>query len=247
MSFAQAGAQNTARPAPTERWRRRGAVTPDDRMRRTLQSIATSHPMPISRDRVAAYAASAAAFGASGKERVPDRDGKLYDAADPEHHWYEYETPIGESSKQLVEAALQSLLRHAAPGQSSISGSGEPVEATTPFGSLGFIDQVVDPASRSVTNQTQKNHRLYPGGVRRSIIVKDGKVWVRTVGEGNGQLPLVNRLFAPLVWESVDGLIWEDVMRAKEHAAFRRLYPELLDRHGGPGFAPYAPSLLRDR
>jgi hypothetical protein len=69
---------------------------------------------------------------------------------------------------------------------------------------IGLVVTCVDQKNLSVTNKTSVFHLLYPGTVTRSVIVKDGNIYIDTVGTGSGLLPKMNEKLAPYVWGSVD-------------------------------------------
>lgn len=62
----------------------------------------------------------------------------------------------------------------------------------------------VEEKNFSVTNYTRKNHALYPGKVSRTIVEKDGAIYVVTEGEGTGNFKDLNESKAPSVWLPVD-------------------------------------------
>jgi RHS repeat-associated protein len=66
---------------------------------------------------------------------------------------------------------------------------------------LGPIMTAVDPGGSTIWNLTLPDHRLYPGWVRRDVVVKGGATWVVTTGGGTGFNPLnLNEILAPVVW-----------------------------------------------
>lgn len=55
-----------------------------------------------------------------------------------------------------------------------------------------------------VRNETLENHKLHPGTVERTIILKDGAYRIRTQGEGTGRFGKPNILLDDYVWGKVD-------------------------------------------
>ena len=106
-----------------------------------------------------------------------------------------------------AEAAYEALLRHAVPGgpaprvpvthgqESTVSLMGVPG---------GRIRTLVDGDSSSIINQTLPDHQFHNGFVQRQIVTKNGKIYVRTFGEGNNSTPDKagwNRLLAESAFE----------------------------------------------
>jgi hypothetical protein len=106
-----------------------------------------------------------------------------------------------------ADAAYEALLRHAVPGgpASGVSvehGQEAPVSLMGVPG--GHIRTLVDHDSRSIINQTLSDHQFHNGFVQRQIVEKDGKIYVRTFGEGNNITPDKagwNRLLAEPAFE----------------------------------------------
>jgi hypothetical protein len=73
----------------------------------------------------------------------------------------------------------------------------------------------IDPEGFSIRNYTRFDHALHPGVVIRTVIEKNGSIFVTTYGEGYGPFPYLNSLFAPGLWKKdVDaGLV--EVMKEK--------------------------------
>ena len=130
--------------------------------------------------------------------------GQAYDPNDPNYHHYVHDDIICPPGKCTPQAAFDGLLRYAAPGQKGVSYTGKEVEVTIGGESAGKITQVVDKASLSVTNFTEKGHIFDPGYVTRSVVVEKGFVMVRTVGEGTGPHPLFNEGIAGPAWTYQD-------------------------------------------
>jgi hypothetical protein len=71
-------------------------------------------------------------------------------------------------------------------------------------GNRNPIRTVVDRRNRSITNYTKKDHILHAGRVTRTIIVRNGSVYVESIGEGVGVAPRLNEWLSGLVWNPVD-------------------------------------------
>lgn len=68
----------------------------------------------------------------------------------------------------------------------------------------GRIRTLVDCDGTSIINQTLPDHQFHNGFVQRQIVTKDGKIYVRTFGEGNNSTPDKagwNRLLAEPAFE----------------------------------------------
>ncbi len=68
----------------------------------------------------------------------------------------------------------------------------------------GRIRTLIDHDSRSIINQTLPDHQFHNGFVQRQIVEKNGKIYVRTFGEGNNANPEKagwNRLLAKPAFE----------------------------------------------
>jgi hypothetical protein len=81
------------------------------------------------------------------------------------------------------------LKRHAVPGSPT---PGVPVEggqvSSVSFKDVipgGRVETLLDDDSRSIVNRTQPGHPFSDGYVQRQIVVENGKVYLRTFGEGN--------------------------------------------------------------
>ena len=71
------------------------------------------------------------------------------------------------------------------------------------------IRTVVNHGQYSITNYTRKDHALYPGRVTRTVLERNGKVFVSTFGEGIGIFPGWNESLAPDLWTEVDNRLVE--------------------------------------
>jgi hypothetical protein len=91
-----------------------------------------------------------------------------------------------------------------------------PTKSTSPVTNCMIINVQIVPLGRddvrvsvdnekfSVINYTRKNHFLHPGKVTRTIVEKDGAIYVVTEGEGTGSFKDKNESKAPGVWLPVD-------------------------------------------
>lgn len=135
---------------------------------------------------------------------------KDYSQHHPSYHRYEFRDVLCDLGAQgcSVEAAYEALLRHAVPGGLA---SGVPIEngqmSPVSFKGVipgGHIQTFVEPESRSIINRTLPNHPFHNGFVQRQIVVENGKVYVRTFGEGINGTPdkaTANRIMAKSAFE----------------------------------------------
>lgn len=144
-----------------------------------------------------------------------DRIVSDYDPADDDYHHYgdgddEIVTAICKAGSRCRPAQIFDLMLSQARFIAPTSDRQPVVPCKTTRVRIGpttdnYVRTTVDAKSLAVTNYTlEKLHRLHPGRVTRTIIERDGIVYVRTEGEGTGSWPSVNELFAPGVWRGVD-------------------------------------------
>lgn len=115
---------------------------------------------------------------------------KQYGQHRPNYHSYEFKDPLCDLGAPgcTVEAAYEVLKRHAVPGGPA---PGVPVEhgqvSSVSFKGMpgGRVETLLDQDSSSIVNRTQPDHPLSDGYVQRQIVVENGKVYLRTFGEGN--------------------------------------------------------------
>lgn len=108
----------------------------------------------------------------------------------PNYHRYEFKDALCDLGTPgcSVEAAYNALLRHAVPGGPA---PGVPIqhEKVSPasFKRIpgGRVQTFTDADSRSIINRTLPDHRFHDGYVQRQIVMENGKIYVRTFGEGN--------------------------------------------------------------
>jgi len=100
---------------------------------------------------------------------------------------------------------------HPAPGTFT---NIEPVKNNQPgFASLGYRDSefddfgpvihIVSDDGLSVINYTKPAHRLFPGYVKRIVMQKNNSIYIRTIGEGIGEMPGMNENLARPVWNGI--------------------------------------------
>jgi hypothetical protein len=115
---------------------------------------------------------------------------KGYGQHRPFYHRYEFKDPLCDLGTPgcSVEAAYEALKRYAVPG-------GPPREVAIEHKQIspvsfrgvpgGHVQTLVDPASNSIINRTLPGHPFDDGFAQRQIVVENGKVYLRTFGEGN--------------------------------------------------------------
>jgi hypothetical protein len=132
-----------------------------------------------------------------------DKQSKSY------HHYGPFETKLCSSSTSCNQASVFSKM-------TSQARFITPTESSLPVSDCMIINVHILPVGRddvrvsvdeknfSATNYTRKNHALYPGKVSRTIVEKDGAIYVVTEGEGTGNFKDLNESKAPGVWLPVD-------------------------------------------
>lgn len=144
-----------------------------------------------------------------------------YDTSDDDYHHYggeddEILTAICKAGSGCTPAGVFDLMLTQARFIAPTSDRQPVVPCKTTRVRIGpttenYVRTTIDPKSLAITNYTlEKLHRLHPGRVTRTVVERDGVVYVRTEGEGAGSWPSVNEFFAPGVWRDVD----EDLKRA---------------------------------
>ncbi|WP_369679937.1 RHS repeat domain-containing protein [Pseudoalteromonas sp. A601] len=81
-----------------------------------------------------------------------------------------------------TDVGLQSI-RNAAPGANGVDPVSNQDPTTLPLG-VGTVDHEVDIANNRVINITRLGHIFEHGYVIRSVVERNGKVYIRTYGEG---------------------------------------------------------------
>jgi hypothetical protein len=144
----------------------------------------------------------------------------------PNYHRYEFKDPLCDLGAPgcTIEAAYDALKRHAVPGGPA---PGVPVQhgqvSSISFKDAipgGRVETLLDDDSRSIVNRTQPGHPFSDGYVQRQIVVENGKVYLRTFGEGNNitaQMAPVNTMLARPAFEE---------STARIRAALRPAAPE---------------------
>ena len=125
------------------------------------------------------------------------------------HHYGPFETKLCSSSKSCTQASVFAKM-------TSQARFITPTKSSSPVKNCMIINVQIWPVGRddvrvsvdnekfSVTNYTRKNHALDPGKVTRTIVEKDGAIYVVTEGEGTGRFKDKNESKAPGVWLPVD-------------------------------------------
>ena len=109
----------------------------------------------------------------------------------PHYHRFEFRDPLCDLGTPgcSVEAAYDALLRHALPGGDT---RGAPIqhEQVSPVSLKGVVpggrvQTLLDRDSGSVIHHTMDDHLFRHGYLQRQIVEENGKIYVRTFGEGN--------------------------------------------------------------
>ena len=114
-----------------------------------------------------------------------------YDAEENSYHDYEFEFELCSTSKSWCDFSngWDALRRHAYPGQNPNSS----VVDTGTYGvralgvDLGDINVYLEHQTYSIFNVTAENHKMYDGHVQRQLVVREGKMYIRTHGAGNNR------------------------------------------------------------
>lgn len=138
-----------------------------------------------------------------------------YDAKSPNYHSYgskgEIETLVcatinARCNDQLIFRTMLEESRFIAPSDDKTPVTNCKISRVT----IGFSDDneirtTVDQQSLTITNYTiEGRHKLHPGRVVRSVVERDGQIYIRTQGEGLGSYGDLNELLSPIVWGGVD-------------------------------------------
>lgn len=106
----------------------------------------------------------------------------------------------------LAFCSADSLFAQFSKPDTSAPGAPAAVEGTTPDIELAGgnpITQIVDPATRTITNVTQKGHRYYPGTVE----IRISPTWygssVSIVGRGTGEHYWENRVLGSALFTTL--------------------------------------------
>jgi len=68
---------------------------------------------------------------------------------------------------------------------------------------FGPIVHTLSADGLTVRNYTVEGHKLHPGYVGRTVFVRDGPVYMRTIGEGAGAYPGINNALSRPLWNGV--------------------------------------------
>lgn len=138
------------------------------------------------------------------------REDNGYGPHRPNYHRYEFKDALCDLGTPgcSVEAAYDALLRHAVPGGPA---PGVPIkhEQVSPVSFKGVVpggrvQTFTERDSNSIINRTLMDHQFRDGYVQRQIVVENGKIYVRTFGEGNNtdaQRSAANNIMAKSAFE----------------------------------------------
>lgn len=132
------------------------------------------------------------------------------------HHYGPLETQIcltnnPQCNRQSAFSTMISQVRFITPTEDSsqVKNCMEvDVDLPGPWGK-DTVRVSVNAANYSVTNYTRKDHLLHPGRVTRTIVEKNGAIYVTTQGEGTGDQKLLNKWFSRPIWVPVDNRLRE--------------------------------------
>lgn len=119
------------------------------------------------------------------------REKNEYGQHRPNYHRFEFKDPLCDLGTPgcSVEAAYEALLRHALPGGEAW---GTPIqhEKVSPVSLKGLIpggrvQTLLDRDSGSVIHLTMPDHLFRDGYLQRQIVADNGKIYIRTFGQGN--------------------------------------------------------------
>ena len=111
-----------------------------------------------------------------------------YNSSDGYYHYYEMENQVCTISLDgcSASAVWDELKSNPAPGWDSSKQVATGDETNIRFMKMsgGDVSHVVDDANMTLYNVTHPNHIFSDGYVSRSVITRNGSVYIRTVGEG---------------------------------------------------------------
>lgn len=150
----------------------------------------------------------------------------------PNYHRYEFKDALCDLGAPgcSVEAAYSALLRHAVPGGPA---PGVPIqhEEVSPVSFKripgGRVQTFTDAGGRSIINRTLLGHRFHDGYVQRQIVVENGKIYVRTFGEGNNvtaEAAAANNLMAKSAFDDSTAAI-RAALRPSERPTSEKKWP----------------------
>ena len=123
-------------------------------------------------------------------------------------HWYDVENyACSVSDSGCTTAAVDKLIKqYPAPTACVVMPGCTPTPVSTGDQSFAWpVGSVTHTVSSSlVVNQTQPTHLLHDGMVMRSSVERDGAIYVRSLGFGNGRFPGPNVSNAAALWGAVD-------------------------------------------
>lgn len=119
------------------------------------------------------------------------REDNDYGQHRPNYHRFEFKDALCELGTPgcSVEAAYGALLRHALPGGEApgVPIQHEQVSQVSLKGLVpgGRVQTFLDRDGGSIVHRTMPDHLFRDGYLQRQIVVENGKIYVRTFGEGN--------------------------------------------------------------
>ena len=154
------------------------------------------------------------AFSRAFNDELQNRVGaapQSYDPNDPDYHYYEVEGAICQMDSVCTPGSVALANRmHPAPGTFSnttpiVDGQASLAQIGwgAKFDDFGPVIHTVSADGMTVRNITLPGHRLYPGYVERSVFVRNGSVYIRTIGEGTGPMGNLNVRGAVPMWNGL--------------------------------------------
>ncbi|AZZ96610.1 RHS repeat-associated core domain-containing protein [Pseudoalteromonas sp. R3] len=142
----------------------------------------------ISGGKFANGAVTAAFSRGFNDELHPQKAQFSYDESDPYYHKYEMDNEICSLSTEGCSAGAVwgELKKNPAPGwdNSKQVATGDETEIEFAFLSGGTVSHIVDDKNMTLYNMTHSDHIFSDGYVSRSVYVRGGSVYVKSIGEG---------------------------------------------------------------
>jgi len=140
-----------------------------------------------------------------------DARGMVFHKDDLNYHFHRFEAELCrvDSVCTIQSASLANRL-HPAPGtfrntqpivdgQYGVAELGYPIEADN----FGPIVHSVSSDGLTIRNTTVIGHLLHPGYVERSVFERNGSIYMRTTGEGTGNLGWLNNALSTTMWNGI--------------------------------------------
>ncbi|RMG71273.1 MAG: hypothetical protein D6722_07180 [Bacteroidetes bacterium] len=153
------------------------------------------------------------AFSLSAQSATPcglSEVSPVFDRTHARFHRYAVLTPLGPGDSTHARALFAHMMAEkqlVAPVLKPYRGPVAPcdtVEVRIGPTRHNPILMVVDTAHRAFINQALPGHILYPGWVRREVILQEGVLHIRTTSEGSGRLPRLDERMGPRYWRKLD-------------------------------------------